>query len=168
MSDEHLNIVHLLATDRACQGQLIVRKRGDLVRQIKSVTMRPFGRWHLHCAFSEHALGRRIKDEKVAVLVSDDDGVAHVRQNRVEDFVDAREFRRVVGYSLFQFVPTCAQGLFQLPLLGNIGISPKPTNNSPFFISDRKRAGKEPSGTRRSCFEAETYLPRVGQWRRPP
>ena len=68
MPDEHLDIVHLLATDRTCQGQLIVRKRGDLVSEIKSVKLRPFGKWHLHRTFPEHVLGCRIKDEKVAAL----------------------------------------------------------------------------------------------------
>ena len=88
---KHFDVVHLFTTNRAGEGQLIVRKRGDLVRQIEAVSMRPFARGICIGARSEHALGHRIKDKKFALLIGNDDGIAHVGQNGVENFVGAGE-----------------------------------------------------------------------------
>src|SRR4051795_531926 len=106
MSYKHLNVVDFLTTNRARHGQLIVRKRGELVRQIQPVMLRPFSWRRFHCTFSKHALRCWIEDEKVIVLVGDDDGIAHVRQDGAQDFVGAGELGSAACYFLLQLVPT--------------------------------------------------------------
>src|SRR5512133_1270091 len=107
--------------------------------------LRPFGWRHLHCTFSKHALCRRIEDEKVIVLVCDDDGITHVRQDGAQDFVGAGELGSATRYFLLQLVSTLAQCLRQFPLLGNVGVSPKPARNFALCIKNWKRPGKKPS-----------------------
>jgi hypothetical protein len=106
--------------------------------------LRPFGRRHFHCSFSEHALRRRIEDEEVIVLVRDNDGIAHVRQDRAQDFVGAGEFGSAARYFLLQLVAVLTQCLLQFPLLGNVSVSPEPTDNSTFCVFNRKRARQKP------------------------
>src|SRR6267378_1659324 len=107
--------------------------------------VRPFGWRTFHCTFSKHALCRRIEDEKVLVLVGDDDGIAHVRQDRAQDFVGAGELGSAARYFLLQLSSTLAQCLLQFPLLGNVGVSPKPARNFALCIEDWKRTRKKPS-----------------------
>jgi hypothetical protein len=78
---KHRNVVDFLTANRANDGQLIVRKRSYFVRQKQSIMLWPFGRRHFHCSFSEHAFRRRIEDEEIIILVGDDDGISHVRQD---------------------------------------------------------------------------------------
>src|SRR5262245_12750023 len=129
MSYEHLNVVDLLTTNRARHWQLIVRKRCDLVWQIQSVMLRPFGRRDLHRTLSEHALCRRIEHEKVIVLVRDDDGIAHVGQDGVQDFVGPGELGGAARYFLVQLVPALTQCRRRYQWLGNVGVSAKPARN---------------------------------------
>src|SRR5580765_1270770 len=107
--------------------------------------LRPLGWRHLHCTFSKHALRRRIEDEKVIVLVGDNDGIAHVRQDGAQDFVGVGELGSAARYFLLQLVPTLAQCLLQFPLLGNVSVSSKPTRNFALCIEYWKRTGKKPS-----------------------
>src|SRR4029077_11887248 len=79
VSHKHLNIVDVLAANGAYHRQLIVRKGSGFVRQVEPVILRPFSRWRMHGALSEHAFGSWIKDKKIAALIRDDDGIAHVR-----------------------------------------------------------------------------------------
>src|SRR4029077_18746778 len=102
--------------------------------------VRPLGWRTFHCTFSKHALRRRIEDEKVVVLVGDNDGIAHVRQDGAQDFVGARELGGAARYFLLQLVSTLAQCALQLPLLGNVGISPKPARNFALRIEYWKRS----------------------------
>src|SRR4029079_1139942 len=87
VSHKHLNIVDVLATNRAYHGQLVMRKRSDLVRQVAPVIVRPVSRRHGHGALPEHAFSSWVKDKKIAAFVGDDDGVAHVRQNGAQNFI---------------------------------------------------------------------------------
>ena len=83
-----------------------MRKRGDLVRQIKAVALRPFASVCLDCPGSEHALRRRVEEEKVFILIGDDDGIAHVGQNGAKDFVRARKLVRG-AFSLYDQIQVC-------------------------------------------------------------
>ena len=56
--------------------------------------MRPFAGRSLGRTHSEEALSHRIENKKFAVFVGDDDSIAHVGQNGLEDLVGAREFFR--------------------------------------------------------------------------
>src|SRR6266480_2910425 len=161
MSYKYLNVVDFLTTNRACHGQLIVRKRGHLIRQIQSVMLWPFGWRHFHCTFSKHALRRWIEDEKIIVLVGDDDGIAHVRQNGAHDLVSAGELGGAARYFLLQLVPALAQCLLQFPLLGNVGVSPKPARNFALCIEDGKCTRKKPSVFTRFTPEWKCVLPRL-------
>src|SRR6476620_8227209 len=107
--------------------------------------LRPLGWRTFHCTFSKHALRRRIEDEKVIVLVGDNDGIAHVRQDGAQDFVGAGELGGAARYFLLQLIPALSQRLRQFPLLGNVGVSPKPARNFALCIEYWKRTGKKPS-----------------------
>src|SRR4030095_17206297 len=119
--------------------------------------LRPFDWRTFHCTFSKHPLRRRIEDEKVIVLVGDDDGIAHVRQDGAQDFVGAGELGRAARYFLLQLVPTLAQCLLQLPLLGDVGVSPKPARNFALRIEDGKRTRKEPSRSEENTSELQSH-----------
>src|SRR6266403_5046027 len=107
--------------------------------------VRPFGWRTFHCTFSKHALRRWIEDEKIIVLVGDDDGIAHVRQNGAHDLVSTGELGSAARYFLLQLVPALAQCLLQVPLRGDVGVSSKPARNFALRIEDRKCTRKEPS-----------------------
>src|SRR4030095_15387662 len=107
--------------------------------------LRPFDWRTFHCTFSKHALRRRIEDEEVIILIGDDDGIAHVRQDGAQDFVGAGELGSAARYLLLQLVSTLAQCLRQFPLLGNVGVSSKPARNFALCIENWKRTGKKPS-----------------------
>src|SRR4029453_8086699 len=107
------------------------REGGDLIRQKEGILLRPFVGFCLGRPGTEHPLRRGVEDEKVLILVGNDDSIAHVGQNRLEDFVSARKLGGAVGYFLLQFVPTGAQSVLQFSLLCNISISPKPADDSP-------------------------------------
>ena len=53
--------------------------------------MRPFARGRAGRTHPEHALGHRVEEKKFTLRVSDDDGIPHVGQNRLEDFVGLSE-----------------------------------------------------------------------------
>src|SRR4029077_1988163 len=122
---------------------------------------RAFDWWRFHCTFSKHAFRRRIEDEKVIVLVGDNDGIAHVRQDGAQDFVGAGELGSAACYFLFQLVSTLAQCPLQFPLLGNVGVSSKPARNFALSIEDGKRTRKEPSVFTRFTLEWKGVLPRL-------
>src|SRR6476661_5529229 len=123
--------------------------------------VRPLGRRTFHCTFSKHALRRRIEDEKVIVLVRDNDGIAHVRQNGAQDFVGTGELGSAARYFLLQLVPALTQCLLQFPLLGNVGVSSKPARNFALSIEDGKCTRKEPSVFTRFTLEWKCVLPRL-------
>src|SRR4029077_19340604 len=123
--------------------------------------VRPLGWRTFHRTFSKHALRRRIEDEKVIVFVGDNDGIAHVRQDGAQDFVGAGELGSAARYFLFQLIPTLAQCLLQFPLLGNVGVSSKPTRNFALSIEDGKCTRKEPSVFTRFTSEWKRVLPRL-------
>src|SRR3982751_4751277 len=107
--------------------------------------LRPFSWRRFHCTFSKHALRRWIEDEKVIVLVGDDDGIAHVRQDGTQDFIGAGELGTAARYFLLQLIPTLAQRLLQITLRGDVGVSSKPARNFAVCVEDGKCTRKEPS-----------------------
>src|SRR5947208_9560054 len=58
--DEDLNVIYLFAPERSLEGQLVLRKRSNLVGQIKPVLPRLFARGKPGRAPAEHPLRRRI------------------------------------------------------------------------------------------------------------
>src|SRR5690348_14555325 len=63
----------------------------------------------------------------------------------MEDFISTGKLGGAVGYFSLQFVPTCAQGLLQFPLFGNISVRAKPARYLSVCVKDGKGARQEPS-----------------------
>ena len=68
--------------------------------------MRPLARRSLGRTHSEEALSHWIENKKFAILIGDNDGVAHVGQNGLEDFVGTGELF-CGAFSLYDQIQVC-------------------------------------------------------------
>src|SRR4029079_15340607 len=93
----------------------------------------------------EHGLRRRVENEEVFLSISHDDGLTHVREDGLENFISPREFGCAPCHAFFQLLAVPAQRLFHLSLLGDIGVGAQPAHHEPGFVANRHGPRKEPA-----------------------
>src|SRR3954462_14519902 len=91
-----------------------------LVRQEQMIMLRPLGRLRTRRASAKHSLRRRIEENKIFVLIGNDDGVTHIGQDRMKD---SGNLGSVIGRSPLKLLPSLSQHTLEFVLLAcaNLG-----------------------------------------------